>query len=231
MNVALIADIHGNAAAMAAVVATLRAKEVEKIVIAGDLVGYYYHPDRVLDLLSDWDCVMVRGNHEDMLAAWIAGQSREQLVDRYGSGLDAAARCLSTRQVHELTNLPTTIEIEVEGRTVLVCHGSPWDHEAYVYPDADETVRRRLCAGGQDVVVFGHTHYPTLWRVQGCTAVNPGSVGQPRDRIPGACWALWNTDTGAIELRRERYDASALVAECRKRDPHLRFIADVLTRN
>jgi len=79
-------------------------------------------------------------------------------------------------------------------------------------------------------VVFGHTHYPVLWNVEGRMAVNPGSVGQPRDRIPGACWALWDTDTDEIHLRREMYDAGGLVAECRARDPHLNFIADVLTR-
>ncbi|MCH8855364.1 MAG: flagellar hook-associated protein FlgK [Proteobacteria bacterium] len=70
----------------------------------------------------------------------------------------------------------------------------------------------------------------TPCRVEGSIVVNPGSVGQPRDRIPGACWALWDTESHAVELRRETYDASAEIAACRERDPHLPYLADVLTR-
>jgi putative phosphoesterase len=231
VKVALIADIHGNADAMAAVVGAFRRENVDKIIVAGDLVGYYYYPDRVLELLSGWECVMVRGNHEDMLAAWSSGACRDVIVDRYGSGLEAAERCLTRRQVEELTNLPMTSEVEIDGQAVLVCHGAPWNNDEYVYPDADIGVRRRLTSSGHDLVIAGHTHYPLLWKLQGCTVVNPGSVGQPRDRIPGACWALWDTMSGVIDLRREGYDTSSLVAECHKRDPHLRFIADVLTRS
>jgi putative phosphoesterase len=230
VKVAIIADVHGNADAMQAVAAAFRVCNVEKVIVAGDIVGYYYHPDRVLALLSEWDCVTIRGNHEDMLAAWLAGKGREDLVSRFGSGLDSATRCLSVRQMEELIGLPTTKAIEIEGCRVLICHGSPWDHDAYIYPDADASIRRRLFDGTHDVVVFGHTHYPVLWSEQGRLAVNPGSIGQPRDRIPGACWALWDTDSGQIDLRRETYDAGGLVIECRTHDPHLSFIADVLTR-
>jgi len=61
--------------------------------------------------------------------------------------------------------------------------------------------------------------------------INPGSVGQPRDRRPGACWALWNTETMKIELRREQYDRTALVEACRRIDPQLPFLVDVLERS
>jgi hypothetical protein len=46
----------------------------------------------------------------------------------------------------------------------------------------------------------------------------------------GACWALWDTASGDVSLCRESYDVAALVAECRRRDPDLPYLADVLTR-
>ena len=88
----------------------------------------------------------------------------------------------------------------------------------------------KFAAEGQDLVVFGHSHYPVLWREGGCIVVNPGSVGQPRDRRPGACWALWDTASHAVTLHRESYDAAPLIAEARRRDPQLPYLWKVLTR-
>jgi predicted phosphodiesterase len=113
---------------------------------------------------------------------------------------------------------------------VLLCHGSPWDPDEYVYPDASAEVRERVVAEGQDLVVFGHTHHQLLWDFDLAKAVNPGSVGQRRDRSLGACWASWDTGSNKIVLRREPYDPAKLIAECRQRDPHLPYLADVLER-
>jgi hypothetical protein len=55
-------------------------------------------------------------------------------------------------------------------------------------------------------------------------------VGQPRDRKPGACWAIWDTQADTVVLRREPYDVSGITSECRRRDPDLPYLADVLAR-
>lgn len=225
MKVALLADIHGNADALAAVLSSARASGVERLLIAGDLVGYYYEPDRVFEQLAPWTCAMVRGNHEDMLDEWRAGRNRELVLRRYGSGLDRAMQCLNAQQLDALHALPAARELEIGERRVLLCHGSPWDKDFYVYPDAPAEVRGRMFASGHDLVVFGHTHYPVVWRDGKSAAVNPGSVGQPRDGTPGACWALWNTDDNAVELRREAYDTARVVAQCRAHDPDLPRLA------
>ena len=67
MRIALLGDIHGNSFALAAVLEAARAAHVEKLLITGDFVGYYFWPREVLDMLDDWDVAAVRGNHEDML--------------------------------------------------------------------------------------------------------------------------------------------------------------------
>ncbi|MCZ7635918.1 MAG: metallophosphoesterase family protein [Verrucomicrobia bacterium] len=80
------------------------------------------------------------------------------------------------------------------------------------------------------LLVLGHTHYPMVKVVNGITVVNPGSVGQPRNSIPGAHWAVWDTARMAIDLRCEKYDYQQVVAESRVRHPELPYLANVLSR-
>ncbi len=230
MKVALLADIHGNAEALAVVLRAARKEGATRLLIAGDLVGYYYAPARVLEMLEAWQHDCIRGNHEEMLEAWRRGEGRERICRKYGSGVEVASTELSPGQLDRLTTLPHPLTLEIAERRVMLCHGMPGDLDEYAYPDAPREKRERLAKTGVDLVVFGHTHYPVVWRESGTIIVNPGSVGQPRDSIPGACWALWDSHDGAVTLRRESYDISRVQAEARKRDPDLPYLADVLGR-
>jgi putative phosphoesterase len=229
VKIALLSDIHGNAAALEVVLDAAVKADVKQLLCCGDYVGYYYDPDRVLDLLDKWSWQGVRGNHEDMLISWMNGNGQEDILARYGSGLSVAA-ALPQKTLLRLQALPDHLALDVAGRTVLLCHGAPWATDDYVYPDASPEKLSAMTAEGQNLVVYGHTHYPLLQRQGTSLLVNPGSVGQPRDRKPGACWALWNSETMEVELRREHYDVEPLLQQCAARDPQLPVIADMLTR-
>lgn len=228
MKIGLLADIHANADALAAVVAAARRARVERFFIVGDFVGYYYSAVEMWRMLGALDWIGIRGNHEDMLADWRSARNREPIKRRYGSGIERASAELPADAIEALIGLPTSRVVEQLGRRALLCHGSPWDQEAYVYPDAGTDVVDRLFAAEADIVIFGHSHYAAAWRRGGRWAVNPGSVGQPRDRQGGACWAIWNTVTNEIELRREEYDPSGLVDMCRRIDPENEYLASIL---
>lgn len=237
MKIGLLADIHGNADALAVVLSDARRKNVKQLIMAGDLVGYYYDVSRVLDLLGEWTWHGVRGNHEDMIEDHLSGGS-EAIKSRYGSGLARGIESLSKDRLAMLRHLDMKREVRLDGRALLVCHGSPWDTNAYVYPTAKSELRRKMArtAGQVDVVVFGHTHYPVTWtevRDDGkpIILVNPGSVGQPRDRKPGACYAILDTATLSIEQFRVPYDRSSIVAACRRNDPELPHLTEVLSRD
>lgn len=230
MKIALLADIHGNDVALASVLNAAREAAATRLLIAGDFVGYYYKTKSVLDLLATWDWAGVRGNHEDMLRTWADGYDHEDLRQRYGSGLETACEELPQASIDMLTTLPETCELALAGKTALICHGSPWDPVAYIYPDAAPDIWRKFTTGGQDLVLFGHSHYPVIWREGSTLVVNPGSVGQPRDYRPGACWALWDTDSHTVTLQREPYDAEPVISECQRRDPGLSYLQDVLVR-
>ena len=112
----------------------------------------------------------------------------------------------------------------------MLCHGAPWDNDRYVYPDAQPELLERCAVQKYDLVVLGHTHYPMHRQIGDTLVVNPGSVGQPRNRQPGAHWALFDTATRSVEFHREQYDVSELVQECQQRNPELSYLAEVLIR-
>ena len=69
MKLAIIADIHSNADALEAVLEAAFAEDIDALLVAGDLIGYYFEPAKVLRLLKSWprQLFIVRGNHEDQL--------------------------------------------------------------------------------------------------------------------------------------------------------------------
>lgn len=231
MKLALLGDIHGNAAALRSVLAAATSAGADELFIAGDLVGYYSAPREVLELLQPLRRHVVRGNHEDMLNMARSNQEFLAEVDaRYGSGLRTAIEQLNEGQLDELCSLPHPLKQEVDGCKILLCHGAPWDNDRYVYPDAQTELLNQCAVQEFDLVVLGHTHYPMQHRFGDTLVVNPGSVGQPRNRQPGAHWALFDTDTRNLEFHCEQYDVSDLVQECRQRHPELPYLAEVLTR-
>lgn len=231
MKLALLGDVHGNADALQAVLSAVISSGAEKLLVTGDLVGYYFAPLQVLELLGKWDRHIVRGNHEDMLnTARFDPEFLVQVDTRYGTGLRIALEQLSEKQINELCNLPHPLELVIDGCRILLCHGTPWDNDHYVYPDAQPELLERCAMQEFDLVVLGHTHYPMLQKISKTLVVNPGSVGQPRNHQPGAHWALFDTESRKLEFRHEQYDSSALVRECQQRHPKLPYLAEVLIR-
>lgn len=230
MKVALLADIHANDLALHAVLSRARDCGVERLLIAGDFVGYYRRASRMLAMLNEWNFDAISGNHEAMLEQAADEGEASRIRAKYGSGIDAARSSLTPRQVEWLCGLPEKLSITVDGWRVLLCHGTPWDRDEYMYPDRVASSLPRLAQLEADIIISGHTHYPYLVRHDSIILVNPGSVGQPRDGSPGACWALWDTGDNSVSLRREPYDSSPLLQDCRLYDAQHPYLASVLTR-
>jgi putative phosphoesterase len=230
MKVAILGDIHGNYLALRAVLQGALLSKVERLLITGDLVGYYFSPLMVLELLSNWKFDAVRGNHEEMLSKARNDLTYLDIIDkRYGSGVRIAIQELKKEQLDYLCTLPHPLKLEIDNCKILLCHGAPWDIDQYVYQNACCNQLKEL-QGDFDFVFMGHTHYPMFMKVKKTIFVNPGSVGQPRDRKPGACWALLDTQKKSIEFHRESYDSTYLIRECQKRHPDLRYLSEVLQR-
>lgn len=231
MRVAVISDIHGNLPALRAMLDAADGEGVDAWICLGDVVGYYYWPAECLALLDERRATVIAGNHERFLQSCRGDPARlEHLTGRYGHGLQRALECLGEADLDRLAGLPERATVTLGGVTLALCHGAPWDGDAYVYPDAPPDTQARMVVDGAAFTLFGHTHYPVCWPLPAGQVVNPGSVGQPRDRRPGACWALLDLATRRASLRREAYDPEPVLAECRLRDPGLAYLQHVLTR-
>lgn len=231
MRIGILGDIHGNHLALAAVLASARGKHINKLLITGDSIGYYFWPGKVFELLREWDFEMVRGNHEDMLRRSLSDESYLPEVDaRYGTGIRLAIAQLDKTQLNWLTTLPHPLRLDIDGCRILLCHGSPWDLNQYVYPDAADSIIGKFGEIDADWIITGHTHYPMVKKINSKTIINPGSVGQQRNRVRGAHWAMLDTSSFTVSAFVESYDDQWVAEQARLILPKIPYIAEVLLR-
>ncbi|MGO9004334.1 MAG: metallophosphoesterase family protein [Beijerinckiaceae bacterium] len=83
-----------------------------------------------------------------------------------------------------------------------------WDDETYLYPHSPKLSEIEL--DDRDILVLGHTHHPLIYLAARGLIVNPGSVGQPRDRNPSAAYAILNSVSHEVSFRRSEYDVGSL---------------------
>jgi putative phosphoesterase len=234
MRLAIISDVHANADALAAILRAISINEAEALVVAGDIVGYYFEPKRTLELLRGYEkpIYMVRGNHEEMLLrAFNSDAELAMITEKYGPGIQLALNQLSISEIKWITSLPHPLEINNLGCSILLCHGSPANPSQYIYPDTPLDCLLQRMNYIPDVLITGHTHYPMVKKFGTCLVVNPGSVGQPRNRVPGAHWAMLDTQTISAEQFVEPYDFSSIQASCMHLAPQLPYLSEVLERS
>lgn len=232
MKIAILSDIHGNSYALEAVISEIRRCGIVDLFILGDLVGYYYFPEKVLCMLKDFNTKVIQGNHEGMLKKIIDRTLEEgEVRKKYGSGALFALQKLSKEQINMLTTLPISLSFTLDATRFTLCHGSPWDPNYYIYPNSSpELLDKCTFELNSDFLLLGHTHHPFVAFSNGTLIVNPGSVGQPRDQNYGASWAIINTENNSVIFKQTTYDPSALVKDVAKFDPDVTFLKDVLTR-
>lgn len=225
MRTALVADVHGNAVALDALLADLARRPVDQVVALGDMLQGGPAPAEVLARVREAGWPVVLGNADAFLLDADAGMetpNEEQLemrawsVERLGDdGLDA------------IRAFAPTVRADLGGgRTLLAFHGSPTSYDDFLFPATPERVFRELVAGADaDVLAGGHVHLQFLRRLGGSVFVNPGSVGLSYDHEqdeddgfradPWAAYAVVEADESGrfeVSFRRVPYDPAAVVA-------------------
>ncbi len=115
-----------------------------------------------------------------------------------------------------MINLPNEFRFELDSLHLLVCHGSPWSLEEYIYPD--NQYLERFAQVDADVIIMGHTHIPWQGHVKGKWLINPGSCGQPRDYQPSSSYAVFDTTDMRLDFCRVEYDLQGFVQELRNQE-------------
>jgi putative phosphoesterase len=167
VRIGVFSDIHGNVAALTAALAAMDGI-VDEIWCAGDIVHEYRFSNETVALLRTHGVIAIQGNHDMVLSSAAGAEARAR------PGVDPA-------EVNWLASLPLRHEVVVDGRTVLMVHGSPWEpHSDYLrsgnrrWRDADQL--------DADILIVGHTHEPMVEQIGSTLVVNPGSLGEPRTR-------------------------------------------------
>jgi putative phosphoesterase len=231
MNIGILGDIHGNKDALNAVLNAAKACNVARLLITGDLVGYYPFAKDVLVLLAAWDVDIVRGNHEDMLQQSITDKAYlEKITAKYGTGLLSSINELSAQEIDYLINLPHPLLLNIENKDIMLSHGSPININDYLYPDNDFISCDWVTDVHCDIFICGHTHYPMKKVVSDKIVLNPGSVGQPRNKGSAAHWVLYDTISQHFEFKTEDYDTDDVIEWAKDTNPNLPYLHRVFTR-
>lgn len=229
MKRAIVSDIHANLEALQAVLADISAQGIREIYCLGDIIGYGPNPCECLDLVIDHARLTILGNHDQAalfdpdgfnpVALQAAYWTREQLENT------DAGPAIVNRRWDFLGELPHS---HIEGDFLYV-HGSPREPtNEYVFPE-DVYNQRKMDALFERVDKYcfqGHTHIPGVFTHtrefltpddlgykfrlgDEPVMVNVGSVGQPRDNDPRACYVVLDGNQLTFRRIEYQYDVTA----------------------
>ncbi|MFQ6075427.1 MAG: metallophosphoesterase family protein [Candidatus Bathyarchaeia archaeon] len=196
MRILLIADIHSNKPAFEEVIN--HAGRVDRILCAGDVVGYNPYPNECVQIVRELNIECVMGNHD-----WASALDTPTGFNPYAqAAVHYTHRLLSRDNLNFLSGLPERLELEVEGVRLCMYHGSPRDPlNEYILPwTPKSTLRELLDRSSGDVLILGHTHIPMAYRLGDRYVINPGSVGQPRSRNPNSSYIILTIHDGNVEV-------------------------------
>ena len=228
MKIAFVSDIHGNLAALKAVLADIDQHAPDAIVSLGDTVGYGPQPRECLRMVRERCDLVLMGNHEDAVLKgaehftplariaidWTAQQLREPELLEYIASLRPASRQPYGLLVHGSIRDPLFDYVREAD--------SPWIFHQLVQTLRNEFTEFNLCFVGHNHraflgtevgYIFPHDDEPspqTRFQLEGQKAyVSVGSVGQPRDGDPRSSWLLF--DGTSAEYHRVDYERERTV--------------------
>ena len=213
----ICSDIHSNATAFKAVLESMRDNGVERKVCLGDIVGYGVDTDECVDLVRENMDFCLIGNHDSVA---VKNESSEGFNPYAKQAIEWTQKHLSKDSVAYIRSLPYIHE----ENDICFVHASPLSPADWVYVTDLEDALNAFDHFTERYCFVGHTHSPVIIASRPLAIpkildeyeyvianterllVNVGSVGQPRDRDPRACWCLLDTETKCVRLIRVEYD-------------------------
>jgi diadenosine tetraphosphatase ApaH/serine/threonine PP2A family protein phosphatase len=225
MSTILFSDIHGNLEALEAVLAEADLRSPTRMICLGDIVGYGASPNECLDLVKERCDLVLLGNHD---AASSGGPEAARFNIYARVAAEWTARTLTRENREFLQRLVLT-----SAQDGFFCvHASPACPRDWEYLLDRFDAEPQFHYFTEMVCFIGHTHQPAVFMADpgGCRSlplsnvmleptrryiVNVGSVGQPRDHDPRACFVVYHESSGLVEYVRVPYDVEAAQAKIR----------------
>lgn len=243
MRCLVLSDIHANLEALEAVLRD--AGRMDQVWCLGDVVGYGPEPNACVQILRSLNARCIAGNHD-----W-AVLGKLDLQDFNPDARDANLwnrRQLTPDNLAYIDGLPELLPPVPEEPLFTLAHGSP-RHPIWEYIIYNSTARVNFDFFHSPYCLVGHTHTPVIFRLiqagedggSFCEQItptygeplrlgtervilNPGSVGQPRDGDPRACYVLLDTDTLTVDYRRVEYAIEKTQARMMEHDLPMRLV-------
>ena len=205
MRIAVLYDIHANLPALEAVMADVRAADVDALVFGGDILPGPMPREtldyvRALDIPSQY----IHGNGDRNILQRLRGGEGDPVPEAFKESMRWNAAQLGREDEQWLSTWPSTLTLTVPSiGEVFFCHATARnDTEIFTRLTPDDRVAAMFAGVAAPLAVCGHTHMVADRTVGSLRVVNPGSVGMPFGD-PGAYWMLLD---GGVTLRRTDYD-------------------------
>jgi len=225
LRYAILSDIHGNYDALKAVLRALESQKIDAYACLGDIVGYGPQPAECLHEIQKYASVVVAGNH-DLAACDKLNICSFNVLAREAI-LWTRSR-LAEADLQYLGNLPLQERIDL----CQLVHGSLYAPELFDYVQSAYDASLSMARMDTPVCFVGHSHVPITFLEQETIGysletvipvlhdqkaiVNVGSVGQPRDKDPRACYAVYDTEEQQVTICRTPYDIDSVVGKMRE---------------
>ncbi|HHS51086.1 MAG TPA: metallophosphoesterase [candidate division Zixibacteria bacterium] len=217
MKIAVLSDIHGNLPALEAVLDDARTV-ADEIVCLGDIVGYGASPVECIELIRATASLVVAGNHD-------YGAVGRHPLSKFSSFARAVIEWTSAQIGADNKEWLSSLKLVSSRAGAKFVHSSPLSPESWHYIRMNLDVDALFEAFAERVCFVGHTHEPAVWDMSGNAMpasdfamsrerryiVDVGSVGQPRDEDPRACYVVFDIEEQNIEFRRVEYDIESAV--------------------
>ena len=237
-RLALLGGIYSNYLALDAVLRQVRRSGADLVWALGDLGGFGPHPDRAAEILRGQEIPMLRGNYDDSIGCGRAdcGCGYTDPRDNEYAQISYDYTLAHTSATHRewMRTLPGQQRLEIAGRNVLLCHGSPRQMNEFLWESAcSDAFLEWLCdAHGADVIACAHSGLP--WHrplPSGRHVVNAGAIGRPANDGRAEVWyaALELNDEVRVEFHPVAYDVETLAREMARESLPPQFIETLRT--
>lgn len=217
MRYGIFSDIHSNLEALEAVIKALEKEEIDCFLCGGDIVGYAADPRECLEMVRGSADFVVAGNHDFGCAGlfdieYFNPQAKEAILWTRDE--------LSESQKAYLASL----KLVYQDKNLALVHGSLFEPEKFYYLISEELAKKSFVLQRRKICFVGHSHVPGVF-IQDKSGniysakssfidieqdksyiINVGSVGQPRDLKPGACFCIYDTEKKCVSVKRLAYD-------------------------
>lgn len=177
MKYLILADLHGNIRALNTVLNHPDVQDIDRIIIAGDLIGGF-HSNELINRVRELDAITICGNGEKYLLGYLKSDNKYESL-RWAPVRFIRSQ-LSEENIEFISKLPESIELTDSGKVIHIHHADPLGKYETFYPERDlDRVNEIISSIEADVFITAHTHVQWTLKKGDTHAINPGSVGYP----------------------------------------------------